>query len=89
MSEPMLLEVRDLKRHYQIGGGLLRKPKALKAVDGVSFTLAAGKTLAVVGESGCGKSTLARMVAMIEAPTAATESTLRRSSRVRSRSTAM
>jgi dipeptide transport system ATP-binding protein len=70
MSEPMLLEVRDLKRHYQIGGGLLRKPKALKAVDGVSFTLAAGKTLAVVGESGCGKSTLARMVAMIEAPTA-------------------
>ena len=43
MSDPMLLEVRDLKRHYQIGGGLMRKPKTLKAVDGVSFTLAAGK----------------------------------------------
>jgi len=70
MSADMLLEVRDLKRHYELGAGLLRRGKMLKAVDGVSFTLAAGKTLAVVGESGCGKSTLARMVTMIEAPTA-------------------
>src|SRR5690242_9239828 len=71
MSEDTaILEVRDLKRHYQIGGGLLRHAKSLKAVDGVSFDLAAGKTLAVVGESGCGKSTLARMVTMIEPPTA-------------------
>jgi dipeptide transport system ATP-binding protein len=70
MNGGTLLEVRDLKRHYQIGGGLLRQAKTLKAVDGVSFTLAAGKTLAVVGESGCGKSTLARMITMIELPTA-------------------
>jgi len=71
MSEDTaILEVRDLKRHYQIGGGLLRHAKSLKAVDGVSFNLAASKTLAVVGESGCGKSTLARMVTMIEPPTA-------------------
>jgi dipeptide transport system ATP-binding protein len=70
VSEATLLEVRELKRHYKIGGGLLSKPKTLKAVDGVSFTLSAGKTLAVVGESGCGKSTLARMVTMIETPTA-------------------
>jgi dipeptide transport system ATP-binding protein len=42
----------------------------LQAVSGVSFTLQAGKTLAVVGESGCGKSTLARMVSLIEKPTA-------------------
>ncbi len=42
----------------------------LRAVDGVSFAMARGKTLAVVGESGCGKSTLARMVTMIERPTA-------------------
>jgi len=68
MSEN-LLEVKDLKRHYQIGGGLLRKARTLRAVDGVTFSLAAGRTLAVVGESGCGKSTLARMVTMIEPPT--------------------
>ncbi len=75
MSESLLLDVplldvRDLKRHYRLGGGLFGKARTLKAVDGVSFSLAAGKTLAVVGESGCGKSTLARMVTMIEQPTA-------------------
>jgi dipeptide transport system ATP-binding protein len=43
----------------------------VRALDGVSFTLQAGKTLAVVGESGCGKSTLARLLTMIEKPTAA------------------
>ncbi len=70
MSESILLEVNDLKRHYRLGGGLFGKARTLKAVDGVSFSLAAGRTLAVVGESGCGKSTLARMVTMIEQPTA-------------------
>ncbi|HEY8016380.1 MAG TPA: peptide ABC transporter ATP-binding protein [Dongiaceae bacterium] len=70
MSETLLLDVKDLKRHYRLGGGLFGKARTLKAVDGVSFSLAAGKTLAVVGESGCGKSTLARMVTMIEQPTA-------------------
>jgi dipeptide transport system ATP-binding protein len=44
----------------------------VKALDGVSFTLREGRTLAVVGESGCGKSTLARQVTMIERPTAGT-----------------
>jgi dipeptide transport system ATP-binding protein len=70
MSESTLLEVKDLKRHYRLGGRLFGKARTLKAVDGVSFSLAAGRTLAVVGESGCGKSTLARMVTMIEQPTA-------------------
>ena len=70
MSETILLEVTELKRHYRLGGGLFGKARTLKAVDGVTFSLAAGKTLAVVGESGCGKSTLARMVTMIEQPTA-------------------
>ena len=61
---------RELTRHYQVGGGLFRKGTALRACDGASFQIEPGRTLAVVGESGCGKSTLARMVTMIEAPTA-------------------
>ncbi len=68
MSGP-ILEARNLARYYEVGGGLFKKPGIVKAMDGASFTLEAGKTLAVVGESGCGKSTLARVVTMIEEPT--------------------
>jgi len=70
MTEPtVVLESQALAKHYAVSTGFL-KPKALaRALDGVSFTLRAGKTLAVVGESGCGKSTLARQLTMIEAPT--------------------
>ncbi len=69
-SEPTLvLESQALAKHYSVSTGFL-KPKALvRALAGVSFTLAAGRTLAVVGESGCGKSTLARQLTMIEPPT--------------------
>ena len=64
-----LLEAKNLSRHYAVSQGFL-KPKAIaRALDGVSFVLQAGNTLAVVGESGCGKSTLARQVTMIEPPT--------------------
>jgi len=66
---PPLLEARDLARHYRLPGGLLAPRALVRALDGVSFTLQAGRTLAVVGESGCGKSTLARQVTMIETPT--------------------
>jgi dipeptide transport system ATP-binding protein len=59
----------QLKQVYPIKRGPLRAPALLQAVSGVSFTLKAGRTLAVVGESGCGKSTLARMVTLIEKPT--------------------
>lgn len=69
MDTPPLLEARQLTRHYQVSQGWLKPMAALHALSGVSFTLAAGKTLAVVGESGCGKSTLARLVSMIETPT--------------------
>jgi dipeptide transport system ATP-binding protein len=60
---------RDLARYYLVSRGAFREPATLKALDGASFTLDRGKTLAVVGESGCGKSTLARIVTMIEPPT--------------------
>jgi dipeptide transport system ATP-binding protein len=64
-----VVEARHLRRYYQIRRGFFAKPATLKAVDGVSFSLPAASTLAVVGESGCGKSTLARMVTLIERPT--------------------
>jgi dipeptide transport system ATP-binding protein len=67
-----ILKAENLTRHYPISRGLFSEKLLLKAVDGASFTLARGKTLAVVGESGCGKSTLARMVTMIEPPTSGT-----------------
>jgi dipeptide transport system ATP-binding protein len=64
------IEGRDLKRYYTVkGDGMFGKPSTLKAVDGASFALESGKTLAIVGESGCGKSTLARLATMIEKPT--------------------
>ena len=69
-SHVPLLEARDLTRHYRLSRGFLRGAAIVRALDGVSFTLAQGRTLAVVGESGCGKSTLARQVTMIETPTA-------------------
>jgi dipeptide transport system ATP-binding protein len=65
-----VLQAHDLQRHYRIGRGFFKPAAVLKAVAGASFSLTAGRTLAVVGESGCGKSTLARMVTMIEKPTA-------------------
>ena len=71
MIDPVM-QASALERHYEVSGGLFRKPQLLRAVGGVDFELTPGKTLAVVGESGCGKSTLARMVAMIEEPTAGT-----------------
>ncbi len=64
-----VIEARDLGRDYEVGGGLFSKPGIVRAVADTSFSVDAGRTLAVVGESGCGKSTLARLVTMIEEPT--------------------
>ncbi|MBC7445187.1 MAG: ABC transporter ATP-binding protein [Polaromonas sp.] len=63
-----VVQADNLKRVYEIRRGFLRPPDQLQAVSGISFTVHAGRTLAVVGESGCGKSTLARMVSLIESP---------------------
>lgn len=66
----VVLTARELTRHYEVSRGLFKGNALVRALNGVSFELEAGKTLAVVGESGCGKSTLARALTLIEEPTA-------------------
>src|SRR2546423_11759267 len=71
MAASELLVVEDLKKHFPITRGIIfqRQVAAVKAVDGVSFTVRKGETLGVVGESGCGKSTMARCVMRLLDPT--------------------
>ncbi|MDP2126354.1 MAG: dipeptide ABC transporter ATP-binding protein [Pseudohongiella sp.] len=69
-SSGNLLEVRDLKMHFPVREGIfMRASKFNKAVDGVSFSIAPGETLGLVGESGCGKSTLGRCITRLYKPT--------------------
>src|SRR5438477_8652902 len=68
-----VLEVKDLKKHFPVKKGLLRRTVGqVYAVDGVSFSIAEGETLGLVGESGCGKSTVARTVMRLVEPTEGT-----------------
>ncbi len=69
-----LLEAIDLAKHYKVRRGLIlaRALGIVRAVDGVSFSLDRGETLALVGKSGCGKSTTARLVLRLIDPTAGT-----------------
>ena len=75
MATDALLQIDGLKKHFpaRTGGLLLgRDSRVVKAVDGVSFDLRQGQTLALVGESGCGKTTIAKSILRLEEPTAGT-----------------
>ena len=65
-AQPLLI-ARDLRKHFPVKGS---RGKSVQAVDGVSFTVAKGETLGIVGESGCGKSTLARLLLHLLVPDA-------------------
>ena len=81
MTQTPVLEVRDLVKAFPVGGGfferlqpgkgrLLAPQRILRAVNGVSLTIAPGEVMALVGESGCGKSTVAKTIARLYEPTA-------------------
>jgi oligopeptide/dipeptide ABC transporter ATP-binding protein len=65
-----LVEVRNLTKHFPLGGGVLGRPRRwIRAVDGVSFRIHPGETLGLVGESGCGKTTTGRAILRLVEPT--------------------
>ena len=69
----ILFEADGLTKHFPLRKGFFGGSNgAVRAVDGVSFTIEAGRTLGVVGESGCGKSTTAKLVLKLEEPTGGT-----------------
>ena len=68
-SDAPLLAVKDLVKYYPASRGFMEAPRFVRAVDGVSFGIAAGETLGLVGESGCGKSSVARCIVRLNEPT--------------------
>src|ERR1019366_5901149 len=68
--DAVLLELRNVTKHFHIGGLLSGQRGVVHAVDDVSFSIAAGESFSLVGESGCGKTTLAKLVLLLERPTA-------------------
>lgn len=69
-TDAPLLSIRDLTKHFPITGGVMRRVVgAVRAVDGISFDVAPGETLGLVGESGCGKTTAGRAILRLIEPT--------------------
>jgi oligopeptide transport system ATP-binding protein len=69
VSDETLLSVRNLRKHFAVRGGVFsREVERVHAVDGVSFDIAPGETLGLVGESGCGKSTTGRCILRLIEP---------------------
>ncbi|MGD0857600.1 MAG: oligopeptide/dipeptide ABC transporter ATP-binding protein [Dehalococcoidia bacterium] len=70
MENGPILQIKDLKKYYAVTAGLIkRKLGEVRAVDGVSLTIAQGEVFGLVGESGCGKSTLGKTILRLEEPT--------------------
>ena len=69
MTTNALLEVKDLRKYYPTQQGWLGRGALVRAVDGVSFAIASGETLGLVGESGCGKSTTGKLILRLQQPT--------------------
>ncbi len=64
-----ILSVKNISKIYESSGGGFGRKNKVSALDGVSFNLAQGETLGIVGESGCGKSTLGRIISRLDSPT--------------------
>jgi len=70
LSAAPIIECKDIKKHYPIRAGVFgREVGKVRAVDGVSLSVAKGETYSLVGESGCGKTTTGRMISLLEKPT--------------------
>jgi oligopeptide/dipeptide ABC transporter ATP-binding protein len=69
MSNSPILEIKDLVKHFPVGGKSNGKAGVVQAVSGISFSLEAGETLGLVGESGCGKTTAGRTILKLNEPT--------------------
>ena len=69
---PPILQVENLKKYFPTSGGLFGSSNEVRAVDGLSFSIARGETLSLVGESGCGKSTVGKAILQLVKPTGGT-----------------